>query len=97
MERVEVMADKELSRYYPGCWAARVDATLQSGRTVSSLVLDAPGDPSRAFDVGQVREKFHRYADPAIGRTAADELASACLAAIENEKALAKIFDWVNA
>ncbi len=97
MERVEVTPDRELSRYYPVCWPARVDAKLQSGPTVSSLVLDAPGDPSRAFDVGYVREKFHRYADQAIGRAAADELASACLAAIENQKALSTVVDWANA
>lgn len=94
MERVEVVADEALSRYYPAHWPARAEARLRNGHTASSLVLDAPGDPSRAFEIDQVQEKFHRYADSLIGKTCADELSAACLAATENDDALATLCAW---
>jgi 2-methylcitrate dehydratase PrpD len=91
MERIEVVADDQLSSYYPNKWPARADATLRNGKTVSSLVLDASGDPSRPFDVADAQAKFHHYADPQIGEAAATELAAACLAAPENSSALARL------
>lgn len=94
MQCIEVVADEQLSREYPQHWPARADATLHSGKTVSSLVLDAPGDPSRPFDAADAQAKFRLYADPHIGEAAATELAAACLAAPENSSALAKLCSW---
>ncbi len=88
MERVEVVADKSLEQYYPQRWPARVEARLKDGRSESKLVLDARGDPPRFSEI-DVRAKFHRLADRVIGKSAANELAEACLAATERDDALA--------
>jgi 2-methylcitrate dehydratase PrpD len=95
MARVEVVPDQTLEQHYPARWPARVEAVLESGRTETNLVLDATGDPplSCRFDV---RAKFHRLADPVIGKPAASELEDACLAATEQDHALAKLCDKMN-
>jgi 2-methylcitrate dehydratase PrpD len=90
MDRITIVPDKELEQYYPNRWPARVEALLKSSRTVTKLVLDARGDPRRSCDF-DVRAKFHRLVDPAVGKTAADEVAEACLAAIEDDDALTKL------
>jgi hypothetical protein len=84
-----------LGQHYPARWPARVEAVLKSGRTETNLVLDATGDPelSCRFDV---RTKFHRLADPVIGKPAASELEEACLAATEQDHALAKLYNKMN-
>ena len=87
MARVEVVPDKALEQYYPERWPARVDAVLKNGRTETKLVLDARGDPPRSCDL-DVRAKFHRLANPVVGKLAANELAEACLTATEQDDAL---------
>jgi 2-methylcitrate dehydratase PrpD len=94
MEQIEIVADDNLSQHYPARWPARAEATLRDGRTISSLVLDAPGDPSRQFNTTEALAKFHHYADAQLGEKAATELADACLAAPENSEALAKLCGW---
>jgi 2-methylcitrate dehydratase PrpD len=88
MDRVEVVPDKALEQHYPERWPARVEAVLKNGRTETNRVLDARGDPLRSCDL-DVRAKFHRLADPVVGKPAANELAEACLAATERDDALA--------
>ncbi|MGA7795584.1 MAG: hypothetical protein WCA19_21325 [Candidatus Acidiferrales bacterium] len=95
MARVEVIPDKELEQHYPELWPARVDALLKNGRTETKLVLDARGDPPRSSDL-DVRAKFHRLADPVIGKPAASELAEACLAATEHDDALTILCAKIN-
>jgi 2-methylcitrate dehydratase PrpD len=95
MDRVEVIADEALAQYYPERWPARVEAVLKSGRAVSSLVLDARGDPAHALDVSAVRDKFHRLVDRGMDRAAADQIAEACLAATEHRDALAVLCDKI--
>jgi 2-methylcitrate dehydratase PrpD len=90
MARVEVVPDKSLEEHYPKRWPARVEAVLKSGRTKTNLVIDATGDPPRSGDL-DVRAKFHRLANPIIGKAAANELAEACLAATEQDVALGKL------
>jgi 2-methylcitrate dehydratase PrpD len=90
MARVEVVPDKALEQHYPERWPARVEALLKNGRTETNFVLDARGDPPRSCDL-DVRAKFHRLADPAIGNPAANDLAEACLAATEHDDALTKL------
>jgi 2-methylcitrate dehydratase PrpD len=87
LSRVEVVADQALERHYPARWPARVEAVLKNGRTEADLVLDATGDPPRSCDF-DVRAKFHRLADPVVGKLAAQDLAEACLAAVEHDEAL---------
>jgi len=95
MARVVVVPDKALEQHYPERWPARVEAVLKNGRTETSLVLDARGDPPRSCDL-DVRAKFHRLADPVIGKPAANELAEACLAATEHDDALAILCAKIN-
>lgn len=95
MERVEVVADEELSRHYPSRWPARAEATLLNGQTVSALILDAPGDPLLPFSLAGAIAKFHACADPHIGAAPAGELAAACLAAPESSEALASLCAFV--
>jgi hypothetical protein len=73
-----------------------VEAVLKNGRSVSSVVLDARGDPARTSGF-PVLEKFHRLCDPVIGASAADEIAEACLGAIEHDDALAALCARLNA
>lgn len=95
MARVEVVADKAMKKYYPERCPARVDALLKNGRTETKLVLDARGDPPRSSDL-DVRAKFHRLADPVIGKPAASQLAEACLAAAEHDDALTILCAKIN-
>ena len=88
MERVEVASDEAVAQHFPKRWPAHVEAVLKNGHTVTSLVLDARGDPPRFGDV-DAPAKFHRLADPVVGKPAANELAEACLAATERDDALA--------
>src|SRR5207302_10480263 len=90
MDRVEVVADESLAQYYPRRWPARVEAVLKDGRTASKLVIDARGDRAHISDFSP-EEKFHRLADPVIGRSHADTLAEACLSATEHDAALAAL------
>jgi 2-methylcitrate dehydratase PrpD len=91
MERVELAADPVLDGYYPGCWPARVEATLHNGDRVSKLVLTARGDPARPANVSELREKFHRLVGPVIGEAVTPKLAEICLAATHDDDALASL------
>jgi len=95
MARVEVVPDKALEHHYPERWPACVEALLKNGRTETNFVLDAKGDPPRSCDL-DVRAKFHRLVDPVIGKPAANELADACLAAIEQDDVLTILCDNFN-
>jgi 2-methylcitrate dehydratase PrpD len=95
MARVEIVPDKGLEPIYPQRWPAGVEAVLKNGRRKMDLVLDATGDPLRSCDL-DIRAKFHRVADPAIGTSAADELAKACLIATENDEALSLLCAKMN-
>jgi len=90
MSRVEVVPDQALEHHYPERWPARVEAELQNGRKETNFVLDAIGDPPRSHDFDS-RAKFHRLADPVIGRPASNEFAEACLAAAVQDDALATL------
>jgi 2-methylcitrate dehydratase PrpD len=96
MAQIEVCPDDELSQHYPQRWPARVDVVSKSGRTVTNLVLDAPGDPARPLGETATLKKFHRLADSIIGCGRAEELAQACLASIERIDALARLRAWIN-
>lgn len=90
LARVEVASESSLEQHYPQRWPARVEVVLKDGRTETKQVLDARGDPGRAEDV-DARAKFHRLADPAVGKPKADDLEAACLAATRDDSALATV------
>jgi len=90
MARIEIIPEKGLDQIYPRRWPAAVEAVLKDGRMKMDLVLDATGDPLRNSEV-DVRAKFHRLADSAIGKPAAKKLADACLNATDRNAALTTI------
>jgi 2-methylcitrate dehydratase PrpD len=94
MSRIRVFPDDELSNYYPGCWPARVDAELKSGRIISNTLLDAPGDPANVVGWTGPLDKFHRIADEIVGRCRSMELASACLGSTERNESLQQLCKW---
>ncbi|HVA13545.1 MAG TPA: MmgE/PrpD family protein [Stellaceae bacterium] len=97
MPKVEVAADPALAAYFPAAYPARVEATLANGETIATLVTDAAGDPARPLSDAELRAKFHRLADPAIGVAPAEALAKAALAAVTDDAALAALLGAVAA
>lgn len=97
MSRVEVVADQSLDHFYPQCWPARVEVTLESGATRSELVVDAWGDPNskKPFDAAAVKTKFHRLADPAIGEEAARDLSAGALRALDSPDDLQSLLSQI--
>jgi len=91
MKRVEVVSDEALTRHYPERWPARVEVSLKGGRVLSHTVLDTRGDPGNTSEFS-ARDKFHRLADAAVGRHAAERIAEACLRAVECDEGLAALF-----
>jgi 2-methylcitrate dehydratase PrpD len=91
MPRVEILADPALSTYFPSRYPARLEATLHDGSVLTELVTDAVGDPMLTLSPAELRTKFHRYADVAIGKSAAAELAAAAIAAVSDAKALTAV------
>lgn len=91
MPRVEVRPDPDLASYFPRLYPARVEATLDDGTTRTALVTEALGDPDRSLDQKAVEAKFHRLADPVIGRRAATKLATAARGAVSDDAALATL------
>ena len=58
--KVEVSADPDLARSGPAHWPARVEIKTSDGRTMSSTVVSACGDPGRPFSLDDAKVKFQR-------------------------------------
>ena len=95
MDRVEIIADKSLDPVFPRRWPAGVEVMLKNGLRKMELVLDATGDPMRSSEL-DLRAKFLTLTDPVIGKSAAAELAEACLLATESDEALAQLCARIN-
>ena len=77
MDKITVVSDTELIRHFPHTWPARVEIDI-GGRTVSSTVTSAPGDPENPFDRKQITEKFHKILDPLLGDVAVTSWTDIC-------------------
>ena len=97
MPRVEVTADAELAPYFPKLYPARIEISLANGRKATTLVTDALGDPARSLGESDVRAKYHRLADPVIGKSAAESLAASALSATTKDTALAALSATIEA
>jgi 2-methylcitrate dehydratase PrpD len=73
MARIEVTADESLLADYPAAWPARVSVATSIGRH-DQLVRQVPGDPTRALDETELKQKFDRLAVPVLGKEPADRL-----------------------
>jgi 2-methylcitrate dehydratase PrpD len=81
MARVEVAPlapDDPLMTDFPRQWPARVEA-MTAVACHQRVIARVPGDPQRPFDDAAVREKFHRFAAPAVGAEAAARILASAL------------------
>ena len=72
--KVEIMADADLSQYYPRAWPAEVEVVTDDRKSVRERVIEAPGDPGRPLGEDALAAKGHGVLDRLIGRDAADRL-----------------------
>jgi 2-methylcitrate dehydratase PrpD len=73
MSRIRVRRGRELDRYYPKAWPARIDITTR-GRRYSRLVLRPRGDARNPFGWDDAAAKFRALAGPVVGPAAADRI-----------------------
>ena len=71
MAKVSIQGDEELDEHLPDHWPAALDVSV-GGRSETTLVLDAPGDPSRPYSFDDVGKKFHALADRLVGADKVD-------------------------
>ena len=81
MAKIKVAADEALLADYPRLWPARVRVSAGSAQH-ERMVTHVPGDPARAFDRARVREKFLRFARPALAAEEAEHMLTRCDAAL---------------
>ena len=77
MQKIKVAADESLLADYPRTWPARVRVVAGSA-THEQTVTHVPGDPARTFDRTQVRAKFLRFVEPALGAARAEHMLERC-------------------
>lgn len=65
---------------FPGRRIAQVTLQLTDGRRLVSESTEARGDPEAPVSNGEVRAKFHDFADPVLGATRAGEVERAVMA-----------------
>ncbi len=76
--RVEVRRHKELSGLYPHTVGNIVTVRLRGGQVLTRRVDHACGFVRNPMSDQQVEEKYHRQADPVLGRQRADALLKWC-------------------
>ena len=74
MQKVECIADPELSKAFPGQRAARVEIELADGRKVMHFQPNRKGDPEIPFSDEELNDKFMELAVPVLGEPAARAL-----------------------
>jgi 2-methylcitrate dehydratase PrpD len=67
MQRVECVADPELSKGYPNQRAARVEIETTDGRTLSHFQPTRKGDPELPLSDAELNDKFLELAVPVLG------------------------------
>jgi 2-methylcitrate dehydratase PrpD len=74
MQKVECIADPELSRAFPGQRAARVEIELADGRKVMHFQPNRKGDPEIPLSDEELNDKFMELTVPVLGEPAARAL-----------------------
>ena len=74
VSRTTVVEDPALTAGYPNGIPNRVTVTLDDGQTLVAEVAFPPGHDKNPLTDAQLARKFHRLADPAIGRRRADQV-----------------------
>jgi 2-methylcitrate dehydratase PrpD len=84
MGKVIVTQNERLLARYPKVWPAHVRVATRSGETREREVEYVPGDVRRPFDSAQVKEKFHRFVAPALGREGSETMLALAAAALDH-------------
>ena len=74
MQKVECIADPELSKAFPGQRAARVEIELADGRKVMHFQPNRKGDPEIPLSDEELNDKFMELTVPVLGEPAARAL-----------------------
>jgi 2-methylcitrate dehydratase PrpD len=74
MEKIQCVADTELSKGYPTQRAAQVEIELNDGRKYAHFQPTRKGDPEMPLTDEELNEKFSELAAPVIGKPAARAL-----------------------
>jgi len=68
MQRIECVADAELSKNFPRQRAARVEIELADGRKLAHFQPTRKGDPELPLSDAELNDKFLELAAPVLGR-----------------------------
>ncbi len=93
LAKVDVIADPELSKGYPGQRAAHVEVELTDGRVFKHFQPTRKGDPEMPLSDDEVNDKFLELAMPVIGDVKSRELLEALWALDKRPDA---IFDFAS-
>jgi 2-methylcitrate dehydratase PrpD len=74
MKKIEVVADPELSKGYPGQRAAQVEIETNDGRVLSHFQPTRKGDPEMPLTDDELNDKFLELAEPVLGKAPARAL-----------------------
>jgi 2-methylcitrate dehydratase PrpD len=74
MKKIEVVADPELSKGYPGQRAAQVEIETTDGRKLSHFQPYRKGDPEMPLTDDELNDKFFELATPVLGDSRARAL-----------------------
>jgi 2-methylcitrate dehydratase PrpD len=77
MTKVEVTADPELSKRYPGQRAAHLEVDLNDGRVLKYFQPTRKGDPEMPLTDAELNDKYLELAQPVLGAARAKELLNA--------------------
>ena len=61
-ERCSVIADPELEKIYPDCWAAVIEVTLKNGQYIEARTDYPRGDPENPATDEEIKSKFKKLA-----------------------------------
>jgi 2-methylcitrate dehydratase PrpD len=90
MGRIVVEPDENLLAGFPSLWPARIEVVTTSGRH-ERVVTHVPGDPARPFDAAAVKEKFRRFAEPAVSAKASTQMLERALGLLDGRTAAARL------
>ncbi len=74
MQKIDVAIDPECDAAFPGARSAKLAITLADNRTLHHHQTTRHGDPDDPLTDGELTDKFHELATPAIGQQAAEAL-----------------------
>lgn len=74
MDKVEIVADDELTKLYPEKFPAKVEVTMQDGTLYRGEMYYPKGDPSNPLSEEELQEKFRMNTVPVLGEAKTESL-----------------------